>query len=41
MALGQAKLLEKQVGEIDKRIEELYRENAELRVNPLGRMKSE
>jgi DNA-binding transcriptional MerR regulator len=32
MALGQVKLLEKQVGEKDKRIQELYQENAELRV---------
>ena len=36
MALGQVKLLEKQVGEKDKRIQELYQENAELRVKTKG-----
>lgn len=33
MAIGQVKLLEKQVVEKDKRIEELYQQNADLRAN--------
>lgn len=36
-AVGQVKLLERQLGQKDKRIEELYRENAELRVKSEGK----